>query len=295
MKVLVLGFLYDFKGAASVVDVIPVAEAVGQSWVESALREEDLDAVVVLAHMDLRDALVSTIVTRIRTTLPATPIQVLNGHTHYRGFNKIDDNAAGLEAGKYFDTVGWVSFQAATRQTRPAAPKPEDLGAVAVANVNGPALAGASTDTLSREVVPVGEKRGSTTWFDFEYVDATRAALAAAAGVDVNDFATVAGEVFREEVELARVALGLNREIGCSPRDYSRTADFDSEDSAYGLMMRDVNPVSLFLPERNMTMVSIQSVGSIRYDLYVHRLCDFYSLSLCAAPVRDGIVCCGCS
>jgi len=225
IRVLLLGFLYDFVGADASVEVVPVERALEEPWVDDALHEGGIDAVVVLAHMDLRDRLVTAIVDRIRRSHPTIAVQVLAGHTHYRGFTRVDDHAASLEAGKYLDTVGWVSF-------------------------------------------PIAAAAPESTWFDYEFIDATKDALAIAAGVTRAAFPTLAGDLFREEVAIARAALGLDTVLGCPAQRYSTTASFSTEESAYGLMMRDVNPVALFLPPRNMSMVSIQSVGSLRYDVY---------------------------
>jgi len=41
--------------------------------------------------MDLKDPNVATINAAIRATLPTTPVQFVTGHTHYRGFNPVDE------------------------------------------------------------------------------------------------------------------------------------------------------------------------------------------------------------
>ena len=38
------------------------------------------------------------------------PIAVLAGHTHYRHYSNDSSQAAILESGCYFNTVGWLSF-----------------------------------------------------------------------------------------------------------------------------------------------------------------------------------------
>jgi len=103
----------------------------------------------------------------------------------YSGFSKVDNNAAALECGKYFDTVGWVSFD------KPAP--------------------------------------GVNTWFEYQYIWATKSTLAAAAGIDQNGFDTVAGALFRAEVAAARNLLGVDRQIGCCPRNFNRWVELASD------------------------------------------------------------------
>jgi hypothetical protein len=38
------------------------------------------------------------------------PVQFITGHTHYRANAELDENAMSFEAGRYLDTVGFVSF-----------------------------------------------------------------------------------------------------------------------------------------------------------------------------------------
>lgn len=69
-----------------------------------------MDAIVVLSHMDLKDDNVGIINDAIRAAGVDTPVQFVTGHTHYRGFSKVDDAASSFEAGHYLDTLGWISF-----------------------------------------------------------------------------------------------------------------------------------------------------------------------------------------
>lgn len=110
VKVLLFGFLYDFTGASSAVTVPTVEASIRENWFQEALLSDTFDAVVVLAHMDLKNSLVYTILSQIRKSLPEVPVSFHTGHTHYRGFQALDNNAVSLESGHYFDTVGWLAM-----------------------------------------------------------------------------------------------------------------------------------------------------------------------------------------
>mmetsp|Transcript_37576 Transcript_37576/g.88787 ORF Transcript_37576/g.88787 Transcript_37576/m.88787 type:complete len:549 (+) Transcript_37576:112-1758(+) len=111
-KLLVMGFLYNMQNSCEAVKVQPVAEALQMPWFGEAMAkaaEIEVDAIVVLVHMDAKDPLVSTIKTQIRAKDPKASIVFLAGHTHIRDFQIMDSRSVSMESGKYLDTVGFVS------------------------------------------------------------------------------------------------------------------------------------------------------------------------------------------
>lgn len=107
---LVLGFLFEMDYGSTLKMVQPVAAVIRQDWFQE-LANESFDAVLVLAHMDLHDPLVDTILAGIRQIKGKTmPVQFITGHTHHRGYSVIDDLSTSFEAGRFLDTVGFVSF-----------------------------------------------------------------------------------------------------------------------------------------------------------------------------------------
>lgn len=110
-KVLTFGFLYDMADAVATVTVQRVEDAVKSKWFRSALKEE-YDAILVLAHMDHQDPLVQVILKAIRSAIGHTvPVQFITGHTHIRAYdNATDACSTSFEAGRYLDTVGFVSM-----------------------------------------------------------------------------------------------------------------------------------------------------------------------------------------
>jgi len=113
-KLLVFGFLYNMRDTVAPdagIVVEDVEKVVKKDWFLQALSEEHYDAILVLAHMDLVDPLVEVIRSAIRTQIgEGTPVVFITGHTHYRGVKQLDDLTMTFEAGRYMDTVGFVSF-----------------------------------------------------------------------------------------------------------------------------------------------------------------------------------------
>jgi len=120
-SILVFGFLYHQTDACAAVNVEDPADTVNSPWFLSALQEgidAGVSAIIVLSHMDLKDDNVYVLQDAIRgysdqiPELENIPLQFLTGHTHYRGWSKLDDYSSTFEAGHYLDTLGWISFSA---------------------------------------------------------------------------------------------------------------------------------------------------------------------------------------
>jgi 2',3'-cyclic-nucleotide 2'-phosphodiesterase (5'-nucleotidase family) len=110
--VLTFGFLYNLNVGSPLARVERVEDAVRTEWFLEALRADDYDAILVLVHMGVEDPAVKDILMAIRkATSPTMPVQVITGHTHYRRYDVLDDWSTAFEAGRYLDTVGFVSFR----------------------------------------------------------------------------------------------------------------------------------------------------------------------------------------
>jgi len=117
---LVFGFLYNMEDACPAVVVHNVSEVVQEQWFEEALKSTDMDAVVVLAHMHFEDPLIDLIQAAIRRIRgPRMPVQFLAGHSHLRGWRRLDHAATVFEAGCKLDTVGFTSFSPTAGWTTP--------------------------------------------------------------------------------------------------------------------------------------------------------------------------------
>jgi 2',3'-cyclic-nucleotide 2'-phosphodiesterase (5'-nucleotidase family) len=109
-KVLVFGFMYNMEDHTDVVTIQDAHTVVKQQWFVNAVNSTDADALVVLAHMDLKDPLVRVILNGIRFIKPHIPVQFLTGHSHTRGSELIDSYTFNLEAGCYADTAGMITI-----------------------------------------------------------------------------------------------------------------------------------------------------------------------------------------
>lgn len=108
---LTFGFLYNMKDNDASVTVKEVESVVKEEWFQLALRGEEYDAIMVLAHMGSQDKLLKVILDEIRRhSGQKVPVQFITGHTHMRGYYRPDNSSASFEAGRYLDTVGFCSF-----------------------------------------------------------------------------------------------------------------------------------------------------------------------------------------
>lgn len=110
IRLLVFGFLFNMVNHCSHVNVTTVESEIKSNWFKNAIENEIYDAIVLLAHMDYRDMLIVDILNEIRSMKPSVPVQVLAGHSHLRGWMRLDDFSSSFEAGHYLDTFGAISF-----------------------------------------------------------------------------------------------------------------------------------------------------------------------------------------
>lgn len=231
-RVLVFGFIYNMEDACDEVEIVPVEQAVTEVWFLDALEMEFYDAIMVLAHMDMVDPLVDVIRSTIRDILGSDiPIQFITGHTHHRNQTELDINSASFEAGRYLDTLGFVSF-----------PSQESAFYERLDNPNA-------------------------TLFKSVFLDTNVDLLSDTLGSPY--FVTPNGKALSEFIDTTRQRLGLTDEVGCAPMDYVLEAALDDERSVFALYRDQVVPKMLF-PEVNTddsTSVMLFSKDSFRYNI----------------------------
>lgn len=230
-NLLVFGFLYNLDNPCSLVVVEHVEQTVQEKWFQDALIHEEFGAVLVLAHMDLVDPLVTVIKNAIRKhTGDNMPIQFITGHTHYRGVASVDEMSTSVEAGKYLDTVGFVSFP--------------------------------NVDT----VLKVG-KENATAQFQYLFLDANKQVLEdtlRGTGLYTNN-----GHALSAFISKTRKKMGLLEEIGCAPQNFYINTTIDDEASIWGLYRDEVVPQMFFSHEDTEELTSIMFISkeSWRYDI----------------------------
>ena len=226
--VLAFGFLYDFDGASPSVTVERVEDAVKSRWFLDVISGTGgrFDAILVLAHMDVTDPLVSVVLSAIRAVCgPDMPVQFVTGHTHYRGQAILDETSTSFEAGRFLDTVGFVSF---------------------------PTL-----DSVRCRRSEDG--RTATDLFRSVFLDANVGVLSGALGLArKDDLNTQEGIDLSKYIFNVRESMGLLDVIGCADQTYYLNQPISEPDSLWGLWVHDVLPNQLF--ERNKSKIFIQHV-----------------------------------
>lgn len=110
-RILTFGFLYDMKDNCETTTIEGVEKVVNSKWFIDVLNAGDYSAILILAHMDAFDPLVKVILDQIRKICGEDmPVQFVTGHSHMRRFTTLDDKSTSFEAGKYLDTIGFVTF-----------------------------------------------------------------------------------------------------------------------------------------------------------------------------------------
>lgn len=204
--ILTFGFLYNFQDNCNTTFVQRVQETVQESWFRAVLNRRNYDAILVLAHMDHQDPLVKIIRQAIRSEVGDTmPIQFINGHSHRRGFTLYDSTSSGMEAGRFLDTVGFVSFPT-------------------------------STSVMKARFDPILMQHK----FLNTRVDELRSIL----GVHT-EFSTADGSALKLMIHDTQNELGLNSVIGCSPHRYLLSAPVNESDSLWKLFLEEVIPTQL--------------------------------------------------
>lgn len=203
--VLTFGFLYNMKGNDGAVTVKDVNQVVQEGWFSDALRKPGYDAILILAHMGHEDALLSVILSKIRSIVGnGMPVQFITGHTHIRAVQNPDSASFSFEAGRYLDTVGFVSFpRKDTLTTAPASTNRSDL-------------------------------------FQHVFLDASRARLEQT--LNGPALATTEGAELSAFIHRIQVELGLREIVGCAPHRYYFSKPIFESDSVWGLFEREVVP-----------------------------------------------------
>ncbi|KAI0439064.1 ser/Thr protein phosphatase family [Xylaria telfairii] len=233
--VVALGFIFNFDRNANNSVVVPVAEAMKQTWFQDAIREKP-DLFVVIGHVGLRMAEFEQIFKVIRDENWYTPIAFLGGHAHVRDARRFDDKAVAIASGRYFETIGWMSVDGIKKKNN------KEAAAAASAGVT----------------------------FKRRYIDNNVLGLQHHAGVDEKNFTTAHGRNVSRMITAARKALNLDHRIGCAPRDLWMTrAKYPSDASIFTWLEEEVIPDAVVNKERaDKPHLTIVNTGAIRFDVF---------------------------
>ncbi|KAJ3283613.1 hypothetical protein HDU79_008926 [Rhizoclosmatium sp. JEL0117] len=119
-KVTAFGFVFQtFNQAGSNIKLTNVTDEVKQSWFTDAVSQP-ADLFILGGHIALRNQFGNTdkansiewdaAIKAIRAINPTTPIAVFGGHYHLRDFKNMGVKAYGISAGRYMETVAFMSM-----------------------------------------------------------------------------------------------------------------------------------------------------------------------------------------
>eukprot|EP00438_Fugacium_kawagutii_P036532 Skav217623 [mRNA] locus=scaffold2172:625524:635804:+ [translate_table: standard] len=280
-KLLVFGFLYNMEDHCDAVEVLKVEDVVKSSWFLNAVDEHAAtDGIVILAHMDYRDALVDHLWQSLRDRVGSTkPIQIFAGHSHIRGYRPLGDHRkpgmlqsiGGIQEGKCPSSqVGFLSFQH----------RADGSGLdFEHANITG----------------NVKEMTGALHLDDLlpaaEVAKALEAAKAAAGTAARPQGVTMATALAVEETHGPRhMSTFRDRTLGCSPEHYYLSQPLQEKNSLrlvagachgdpwWSFYMEQVIPATLFDSGHQLAIVG---TGALSYDIYpgTFTLNDVYTTS----------------
>ncbi|KIW08088.1 uncharacterized protein PV09_01028 [Verruconis gallopava] len=237
IRVLAMGFLFDFKGNANNTIVQPVKETVKEEWFQKAIRDEDVDLILIFGHVAIRSPEYDTIFKEIRSVQWDMPVAFLGGHTHIRDYKKYDSKSFALESGRYLETIGFMSISG---------------------------LATHKGDSPSAQ---------KSIKFDRRYIDNNLFSLYHHSGTNETTFNTELGFNTSKAIHSARKSLKLNKVRGCAPTDlFVNRAPYPSNHSIFTWLENEVLPDELsksyrFTKEKRNAIVLVNT-GALRFDIF---------------------------
>jgi 2',3'-cyclic-nucleotide 2'-phosphodiesterase (5'-nucleotidase family) len=239
IRVLAMGFIYNFQGNANNTQVQQVQETVKEEWFLDAIRSRDVDLFLVAGHVALRnstDREYDRIYDAIRREQWDTPIVFFGGHSHIRDFKhygqSTEKKAYGIESGRYFETIGFLS-------------------------ISGVSTKGAAITRASPK-------------YERLYIDNNLYSLHQHSNTTAGTFDTKHGQKTSQAIADARKALKLDKAFGCAPKDYwLYRSPYPSKSSLLTLLDQEILP-DTFTNEKSSehpTIVMTNS-GAVRFDIF---------------------------
>jgi hypothetical protein len=234
IRVLAFGFLFDFTGNANNTRVQPVEKTIQEKWFQEAIRE-DVDLFLVAGHVTLGGPEYKALYKAIRKQKWDTPIQFFGGHSHIRDFYKYDSQAYGIQAGRYMETIGWMSIDGIKGKGKKEDPK----------------------------------TRASMS-FQRRYIDNNLFGYYYHTGLNSTTFPTEHGKNVSSLIHASRKALNLDHSFGCAPKDlWLNRAPYPSNDSILTWLETEVIPAVAVSPKRkDVPTLAITNTGAMRFDIF---------------------------
>jgi hypothetical protein len=237
IRILAMGFLFDFKGNANNTIVQPVKDTVKEDWFQRAIRDQDVDLILIFGHVAIRSPEYDTIFKEIRSVQWDTPIAFLGGHSHIRDYKKYDSKSYALESGRYMETIGFMSISGLPTH------KKDDVSA-----------------------------QGSIK-FDRRYIDNNLFSLHHHSRTNESNFNTERGLNTSKAIQSARKGLKLDKLRGCAPIDFFvNRAPYPSDYSIFTWLEKEVFPTqfskSIRVAKESKDAIILINTGAVRFDIF---------------------------
>jgi hypothetical protein len=240
IRILAFGFIFDFTGNDDNTIIQPVEETVKEDWFKEAIRDKDLDLILVYGHVDIRSVEYTTLFSTIRSAQWDMPIQFFGGHSHIRDYKIFDSKSVALESGRYMETLGFMS-------------------------IDGLSTGGSKTH--------VARTAKSKVKFERRYIDNNLFSLRHHSDKNETTFPTQHGQNVTAAIGDARKSLGLNERYGCAPHDlWVSRRPYPHNESIFSWFEEQVLPQSIAPSDRikkdGKKALVIMNTGGVRFDIF---------------------------
>ncbi|KAF2007106.1 ser/Thr protein phosphatase-like protein family [Amniculicola lignicola CBS 123094] len=239
IRILAFGFIFDFTGNANNTIIHTVEDTVKEDWFKEAIRDKELDLILVFGHVDIRSFEYATLYSTIRKARWDLPIQFFGGHSHIRDYKIYDSKSVALESGRYMETIGFMSID--------------------------------GVRTGGTKDVPVKPQK-SKMKFSRRYLDNNLFSLHHHSGKDSKTFPTERGVNVTKTIDQARNFLALTKRYGCAPHDlWVSRRPYPHKESIFSWLEQQVLPQTIELSPRiqeGRKALVITNTGGIRFDIF---------------------------
>ena len=287
LRILSMGFLFDFTGGAENVFVTPVEETVKTAWFQEAIKENDIDVFIIIGHVAPRSQEWKAVYTEIRKRHWDTPILFFSGHSHVRDFVQLDSKAVALQSGRYLETIGFLSISGIVKKDLAA--KFEARAAIEERNQKlSWFLPSSLRARFESPVLP--ELTEEEQYLEYEwargitinrrYIDNNQLGYQHHTGTNASTFPTEHGLNVSSTISEARKTLDLDKNYGCAPKTYFvNLAPYPHEDSLFTLMVDSLLPNVLDEHKHGSAQtfisgnpsrpkIALMNTGGLRFDVF---------------------------
>ena len=234
IRVVAFGFLYNFEDNDGNSFVQKVEDTVAEDWFQNAVKDQEVDLFLVAGHIPAHSDEFSTLHKAIRAKQWDVPIMFFGGHRHIRDYAIYDDKTHAIASGRYLETIGFQSISG---------------------------LSSASNEKARLAATPAFKRR---------FVDNNLYSYHHHSGLNASTFPTERGRNTTNMIASARKTLGLDRHLGCAPKDLWITrAEYPSDNSLYSWLESSVIPQKVIHDERAaVPRIIISNTGAMRFDIF---------------------------